>query len=131
MTGLDTNVLVRYLVQDEPTQARRASVFIEGAHAAGEKLHLGSIVLCELVWVLESAYGVKKGDLLAVLDRLLATRQFEIEHRDCARAALDDYRTSKADFCDGLLGRVNRAAGCGTTVSFDRSAGALETFTLL
>lgn len=131
MTGLDTNVLVRYLVQDEPSQARRASDLVESAEDRGDRLHLGAIVLCELVWVLESAYGVKQGDLVAALERILATRSFEIEHRDCARAALEDYRASRADFSDSLLGRLNRAAGCDTTYTFDRTAGTLETFTAL
>lgn len=130
MKGLDTHVLVRYLVQDEPTQSQRASNLIETAASAGDQLHVASIVLCELVWVLESAYGAKKAELLDVLDKILAIRQFEVEHRQCARAALEDYRTGKADFSDGLIGRINRAAGCESTFSFDRTTGALETFTL-
>lgn len=130
MKGFDTNVLVRYLVQDEPAQSQRATDLVETAVRHGEQLHIASIVLCELVWVLESAYGVEKDELVPVLDKLLATRQFEIEHRHCARAALEDYRTGKADFSDGLIGRINRAAGCESTFSFDRVAGALETFTL-
>jgi len=129
--GLDTNVLVRYLVQDDPAQSQRASHLIESAAGEGEQLYIASVIMCELVWVLESSYGVKKAELLAVLDKLLATRQFEIEHRHCARAALEDYRAGQADFSDGLIGRINRAAGCESTFSFDRTAGALETFTLL
>ncbi|MHB8764461.1 MAG: PIN domain-containing protein [Deferrisomatales bacterium] len=62
MKGLDTNVLVRYLVQDDPAQSKQADDIVEGAAAAGEKLFLGAIVLCELVWVLESAYGVGRGE---------------------------------------------------------------------
>jgi predicted nucleic-acid-binding protein len=129
--GLDTSVLVRYLVQDDPDQSPRASDLIETAASDGEKLRIASIVLCETVWVLGSAYDAKKHDLLAVLDKLLATRQFEIEHRHCARAALEDYRSGKADFSDGLIGRINRAAGCESTFSFDQTAAAPETFTLL
>jgi len=127
VTGVDTNVLLRYLVRDEPTQAARAARELE----RGERFLVGSIVLCELVWVLETGYGFSRRDVAATLERILATAQFEIEAKDLALGALDDFRRSTADFSDCLLGRRNRAAGAAETVTFDRSLKGLEGFRLL
>ena len=128
MIGLDTNVVVRYLVQDDPTQSRKATALIEGAIARGDRLYLCSVVLCELVWVLEAAYGIRKSEVAETLEKILLAAQFEIEHRDCARAALLDFRRSRADFSDCLLGRIHEAAGCESTTTFDRAARGLTTF---
>ena len=127
MTGLDTNVLLRYLVRDEPTQAARATRELE----RDERFLVGSIVLCELVWVLEVGYGFPRRDIVATIEKVLATAQFEIEDKDVALAALDDFRQSSADFSDCLLGRRNRAAGAAETVTFDRGLRGLEGFRLL
>ena len=127
MTGLDTNVLVQYLVRDEPAQAARATRELE----RDERFLVDGIVLCELVWVLETGYGFSRRDIAATLEKVLATAQFEIESKDLALAALDDFRRSTADFSDCLLGRRNRAAGATETVTFDRGLGRLEGFRLL
>ena len=127
MTGLDTNVLVRYLVRDEPTQAARATRELE----RDERFLIDGIVLCELVWVLETGYGFSRRDIAATLEKVLATAQFEIESKDLALAALADFRRTTADFSDCLLGRRNRAAGVTETVTFDRGLGRLDGFRLL
>lgn len=127
MIGLDTNVLVRYVVRDDPAQAARADREIE----AGERLLIDGIVLCELVWVLEAGYQFSRADITAVLERILATAQFEIEKKDLVLAALDDFRRSTADFSDCLIGRRNRAAGAMEAVTFDRGLKGLGGFRLL
>ena len=127
MTGLDTNVLLRYLVRDEPTQAARATRELE----RDERFLVGSIVLCELVWVLEAGYRFQRRDIVMTLEKILATAQFEVEGKDLALAALDDFRRSTADFSDCLLGRRNRGAGAVETVTFDRGLRGLEGFRLL
>ena len=127
MTGLDTNVLLRYLLRDEPTQAARATRDLE----RNERFLIGSVVLCELVWVLDSGYGLSRPEIGTTLERILATAQFEIEDKDLALGALDDFRHSRADFSDCLVGRRNRAAGAAETVTFDRGRRGLEGFRLL
>jgi predicted nucleic-acid-binding protein len=127
VTGLDTNVLLRYLLRDEPAQAARAARELE----RDERFLVGSVVLCEVVWVLESGYGFSRAEVAATLEKILATAQFEIEGKDLALAALDDFRGSTADFSDCLLGRRNRAAGAADTVTFDRGLRGLEGFRLL
>ena len=78
MKGLDTNVLVRYLTQDHQKQAQLAAREIEGAAAKGEKLAIQPLVLCELVWVLESAYDFHKPQIVAVLDSIMRTAQLRL-----------------------------------------------------
>jgi predicted nucleic-acid-binding protein len=127
VTGLDTNVLLRYLVRDEPTQTARATRELE----RDERFLIGSVVLCELVWVLDAGYGFSRAEIGGALEKILATAQFEIEGKDLALGALDDFRDSPADFSDCLVGRRNRAAGAAETVTFDRSLRGLEGFRLL
>ena len=88
-------------------------------------------VLCEMVWVLDSGYGLSRTEIATTLEKILATAQFEIEGKDLALLALDDFKRSGADFSDCLLGRRNRAAGAGETVTFDHGLRRLEGFRLL
>ena len=131
MIGLDTNVLVRYLVQDDVQQAARASKHIEGAAAAGERCFVGTVVLCELLWVLDSAYGFEKPLLVDVLEKILMAAQLEVEDKDAAWSALADFRDRGVDFADCLIGRSNRARGCEATVTFDKALSKMDGFRTL
>ncbi|MGE0460645.1 MAG: PIN domain-containing protein [Vicinamibacterales bacterium] len=131
MTGLDTNVLVRYLVQDDPAQARAAAAAIEGAASRGEGLFLAAVTLCELVWVLESAYARPRAAIAAALEQIARTGDFTLEHADHVRGAIAAYKTTSADFADALVGRINEAAGCEHTVTFDRGLRRLAQFRVL
>lgn len=131
MKGLDTNVLVRYLVQDDPAQSSHASRYIERHCTADDRCLINDIVLCELVWVLESAYGYPKETIAGVLEKLLMTSGFEIADKNTAWAALNDYRAKNADFADCLIGRINHALGCTETVTFDKALKQLDGFKLL
>lgn len=131
MTGLDTNVLVRYLTRDDPAQYARAAAFIDAAVEGGERFVVNVVVLCELVWVLESVYEYSREEIGNALERILTTAQFDIERLDEARQALGDFRRTKADFSDALVGRINHASGAGHTVTFDRSLKGNDAFRLL
>lgn len=120
MLGLDTNVLVRFLTRDHAAQARRARQAMEEALEAGERLHVDVVVLCELVWVLRSAYGLPKERIGHALEVLLATREFVVQDADLVRRALLDYLEGKGDFTDALIGHRNRRSGCSTTLTFDK-----------
>ncbi len=120
MIGLDTNVLIRYLTQDDRGQARRANSFIHEAVAGGERLFVDIVVLYELVWVLTGAYGFGRDSVADTLESILETAQLEIGAKDLARLALADYREGKADFADYLIGRSCQEAGCAVTATFDR-----------
>lgn len=129
--GLDTNVAVRYLAQDDPAQARKANAVIEATLASGGSCYLSAIVLCEIAWVLRGAYGFDKKTILLTLDRILDTAGFLIEDRDLARQALEEFRSGPGDFSDHLLGVRNREAGCEKTVTFDRSLKGNASFDVL
>jgi predicted nucleic-acid-binding protein len=131
MQGLDTNVLVRYLVKDERKQAEKASAYIRRTVSAGEKCYISYIVLCELVWVLESAYGYPKNDITGVLEKMMSTKQFEIESKDIVRQSIHDYKNGSADLADYLIGRMNHAKGCDVTATFDRALKDCPSFFLL
>ncbi|MBI2345831.1 MAG: type II toxin-antitoxin system VapC family toxin [Deltaproteobacteria bacterium] len=131
MTGLDTNILVRYLTQDHPAESKRAAVFIERHCTREDPGWINAIVLCELVWVLESAYGYAKAAIADVLEKMLTTSQLQIEDKASAWHALDSYRRSRADFADCLIGKRNRAFGCEKTATFDRACNGLDEFLLV
>jgi predicted nucleic-acid-binding protein len=131
MIGIDTNVLVRHLVQDDLSQSRAATQVITKQGTRDDPGFINRIVLCELVWVLESAYGYPKDTIVAVLDKLLRTSQLKIEDAQSAWTAFRMYQKGKTDFADCLLGATNRIAGCDSTVTFDHAASKLEGFQLL
>lgn len=131
MIGLDTNVLVRYLTQDDQTQATRANSLIEENTRAALSIYINNIVLCELSWVMMIAYKISKEELINLLEKILLTAQFEIENREFVWQALSDYKISKADFADALIERINLGAGCEKTYTFDSDCTALSTFVTL
>jgi predicted nucleic-acid-binding protein len=128
MKALDTNILARYLRDDDPAQSRRAAQFVQAAVRSGEPLYVNHVVLCELTWILTAVYKHPKEAVAKLLDIILLTGQFRLEDKSSIEAALEDYRNSKADFADCLIGRRNRAMGCETTLSFDRNLRGVGTF---
>jgi len=131
MIGLDTNVLVRYLVEEDDPQNRAADRFVEEALNRGESLFVNQIVLCEVAWVLSRAYNFTRKEVGEALEMILCARQFEIEGKDMVVHGVREYRKGKADFADCLIGLKNQAAGCTATVTFDRKAATLGSFQVL
>ena len=131
MRGLDTNVLVRYLVQDDPRQAAQASQFIETHCTEENPCFIGQIVLCELAWVLESNYHQSREQIASVIEQLLQVGQLEVMEPEVVWRALDDYKHSNADFPDHLLARGNESEGCESTGTFDKKAAKQPAFEIL
>ncbi len=131
MIGVDTNVLVRYLTQDDPGQARKIDTFVATAIERGDRLQVDDIVLCELVWVLRAAYRFGKPVIAAALDKVMSTGIFAFDDRELLRSALNDYRNGSGDFSDYVIGRRNLRAGCEHTVTFDRPLNRERSFVLL
>jgi predicted nucleic-acid-binding protein len=129
--GLDTNVLLRYLTLDDKEQADLAAREIDAAEAAGERMLIQPLVLCEMVWVLESAYRFGKHEILTILERILMTAQFEIAQKEIVWAALGDYRRGKGDFSDHYVGRANEKHGASLTLTFDKVLKGEPRFPLL
>lgn len=131
MIGFDTNLLVRYLVKDDPAQATLVERLIAEAVERDGLIFLNHIVLCETAWVLESGYGHGRGVIAEVYEKLLLTQQFEFEARELVWSALRRFRAGKADFADYLIGETNLAAGCERTHTFDRGLEGEDGFELV
>ena len=131
MIGLDTNLLIRYLTKDDTSQYTKVKRLIEEAVERDERLLINCAVLCEVTWVLDTAYEYSRAEIADALERILETAQFDIERAHEARQALGDFRSTKAGFADALIGRVNRALGAKQTLTFDRDLKALDTFAVL
>lgn len=127
MIAVDTNVIARYVVRDDPRHAARVDRFFE-TRTPGDPAFISGIVLIELVWVLRNGYKYDRETVGDVIERILATNEFLVEDHDAAVAALATYRTSTADYADCLMGLLNRDLGCETTVTFDIDAAALPEF---
>lgn len=123
MIALDTNVVVRFLTQDDPAQSARANALMAGLTEA-EPGFLCREVVVELVWVLERAYGLPRDRIAAALDGLLAARELVVESPDRTGLAVERYRAGGAGFSDHMIALAGREAGCRATFSFDRKAVA-------
>lgn len=131
MIGIDTNVLVRFLTQDDAAQARKVDAFLTTAIEDGSRLHVDDIVLCEMVWVLRAAYRLGKPTIAQALDQVMSTSIFSFDDRELLRNALADYRDGPGDFSDYVIGRRNARAGCEHTVTFDRPLSDQSSFVVL
>lgn len=130
MRGLDTNVLLRLLLADDPRQAARAREWLR-AQAADEEFLINRIVLCEVVWTLRQGYRFDRERIANVIDRLLKSYSIVVEDEHSVEFALYLYRTGSADFSDCLLGVTNGFLGCTATATFDRRAAELNEFELI
>lgn len=121
MVGLDTNVLVRYIMQDDAKQAAAATRLIESLSAESQGF-VPLMCVVELLWVLSSAYELRRGQLAEALEGLLRTKEIRVEAAETVWMALRVFRSSNVDFADCLIERVAFAAGCDRIVTFDRRA---------
>ena len=131
MIGLDTNVVIRYLTQDDPKQSAVATRLMEKTLSADEPGFISLVVLAEVVWVLVSLYSVDKAGVAEVVSGLLTTEQLRVESAELVWRAKRRYEESKADFSDALIAECAVAAGCKRAVTFDRTAAATSGFELL
>lgn len=122
MIGVDTNVLVRYIAQDDATQSRRATAFIEKECSESAPGFVGQVALVEVVWVSQSSYGATREEVAVIVRRLLSTRQLVVQEAETAWKALRLFESSKADFADCLVACAAMAEGCKSVVTFDKQA---------
>jgi predicted nucleic-acid-binding protein len=131
MIGIDTNLLVRVIVADEPKQTAVARSFIREHCSAEEPGFVSNIVLAEIAWTLATGYGYERNQIADAIERIMETVQLQIESSTDVASALAQYRAGAADFAVCLLGQSNLTAGCSHTVTFDRKAAKLAGFELL
>ncbi len=131
MIGLDTNILVRYIVQDDPQQTAAAVRLLEERCTADEPGLVATIVVCELAWVLGRGYGYSRPQVAEVVRTILSAEELEAEAPELIWHALRLFETGPADLADYLIGAGNRERSTSTTYTFDRDAAKNELFTLV
>lgn len=128
MLGIDTNVLVRFLVRDDETQFEKARKLIRREVAAGRRVFVNQLVLMETEWVLRSRYAVPKNQIIETVSGLLNATDVQFEDEPAIEEALFTWKDSIADFADCLIGAKNRRMGCRSTATFDAKATRLPGF---
>jgi predicted nucleic-acid-binding protein len=128
MIGVDTNVLVRYLVKDDPPQFAKARRLISRAAASGEPVLVSLLVLLETEWVLRSRYDLPKAQIVGALSALLETAEVTFEDEPGVETALYTWKDGAAEFADCLIGAHNTRLGCSSTATFDTKAVRLAAF---
>ena len=121
MIGLDTNVLVRYIAQDDSRQSPKATRLIE-ALTVDAPGYVSIVSVVELVWVLMDCYALTRSEICEVLETLLRTKEIIVANTDTTWKALRLFKEGKADFADCLIERSANEAGCSYTTTFDRDA---------
>jgi predicted nucleic-acid-binding protein len=128
MLGVDTNLLVRYLIRDDQLQYEKARRLIDREVAKGEPVLVSLLVLLETEWVLRSRYELAKTDLVTAFSALLDTSDLAFEDEPSVENAVYSWKNSGADFADCLIEARNRRLGCRATATFDGRALKLAGF---
>lgn len=131
MIGLDSNVLIRYLAQDDPRQARLATRLIEHELTDQEPGYLTLPALAEVVWVMVSCYGADRATVARVVEQLLTVPRIRVQCASDVWDALRAYEAGKADFSDALICALGSRAGCSHTATFDVIASRESGFALM
>jgi predicted nucleic-acid-binding protein len=118
MIGLDTNVVVRYLMQDDPRQSRQATAVLESL-SSDDPAYVTLVTVVEIVWVLESGYDLNCEQVSKAIAGLLAARELRIDRAQNVIQALRVYQRGRVDFADALIERLSAEAGCEHTLTFD------------
>ena len=130
MIGIDTNILVRFIMQDEAAQSRLATRFMSGLtpQAPG---YVSVVTLAETSWVLSRTYRATRREIFGAIKLLLESNSVVVERASIVARTLTSYQDSKADFADLLIAESDRVAGCSETVTFDKVAAAHARMRLL
>ena len=121
MIALDTNVLVRFLVEDDAEQSLQARTMIERAIAGNRPLFVSEVVVCEVVWVLGTSYEVGREEIAGVVKQLLRARHLTLSNGERLARALSAFDSGRGDFADYLIRETAREAGCESVATFDRA----------
>ncbi len=130
MTGLDTNILVRYLTQDDEVQSSIASQIIEHQLSATNPGFVSMVAMVELVWVLDRVYELTSQEIAAAIERMLQVEVLVIENEQEVFAAMISLKRGLGSFADTLIAELGTRAGCVHTLTFDNKASRLTGFRL-
>jgi predicted nucleic-acid-binding protein len=124
MIGVDTNVLVRFLVEDDAEQTKRADALFRRALARDEKIFISEVVLCELVWVLDAAYHLPSAEIADLVTNLMHAKQVQLGDADMVHRALEAFRKGRGDFAEYVIRERALAAGCASLHTFEKKLWA-------
>ncbi|HLY44550.1 MAG TPA: type II toxin-antitoxin system VapC family toxin [Stellaceae bacterium] len=130
MIGLDSNIIVRYLTQDDPLQAAQAGEVIEQRLSEEEPGFISVVAMAEIVWTLTRFYRFPSARIVGALERILAVDILVIENEAEVFVAMSALRDGRDEFGDALIGALSAAAGCSRVLTFDRGALALPGFAM-
>jgi predicted nucleic-acid-binding protein len=131
LIGLDTNVLARYLVRDDPSQLAAATRLIERRLTEHEPGFVSGVVLAELSWVLGRSYRWSAARVAAAMEVLVDAEVLVVEHEGAAAEAIAMVRDGRGEFADAFIAAIAEQAGCSQTLTFDRGALHLPGFALV
>jgi predicted nucleic-acid-binding protein len=131
MIGLNANILVRHLAQDDPVQSPKATEFIERRLSESNPGFVSVVAMAETAWVLERAYGLADRDIAAAIERVLQADVLMVESEQEVFTAMIALKEGRGSFADALIGALGSRAGCSRTLTFDRKALRLAEFELL
>jgi predicted nucleic-acid-binding protein len=131
MIGLDTNVLVRYLTQDDAIQSSKATDLIERTLTESEPGYISIVAMVETIRVLGRTYEFSATDIAVAIERMLQATVLTVESEQEVFTAMIAMRERGGSFSEALIGALGARAGCSSTVTFDRRAARLEGFQLL
>jgi predicted nucleic-acid-binding protein len=130
MIGLDTNILVRYLTQDDPVQSKKATEIMERRLSLQEPGFVSVVAIVETVWVLERAYGFSREEIAGAVERMLQTDELVLENEFEVFTAMVAVKEERGSFADGLIAALGVKAGCLRTLTFDKKALRIAGFEL-
>ncbi len=131
MIGLDTNVLIRYLTQDDRLQSARATEILERRLTPKNPGFVSVVAIVEIVWVLDRAYGLTAKEIAAAVERLLQVEVLTIENEQEVFTAMVALKQERGSFADALIAALGTRAGCTQTLTFfDEKALRLPGFSL-
>jgi predicted nucleic-acid-binding protein len=131
VTGLDTNVILRYLLQDDPRQTRQANQIVDKQLSAENRGFISLVTVLEVVWVLRSLLKQRPTEISAHIEHLLAAETLEVQNEQQVFEAAFALKRGTGEFEDALIGALNAWAGCTRTLTFDRGASRLPYFQLI
>ena len=130
MVGLDTNIIVRYLAQDDPVQSPKAVQIVERRLTEDSPGFVSLVTMVETVWVLDRLYGLSGQELAAAIERMLQSDSLSIQNEQEVFTAMMALKAGQASFADALVGALGVWAGCSVTLTFDKKAARLKGFQL-
>lgn len=128
MIGLDTNILIRYLTQDDPVQSRKATEILERRLTDENPGFVSVVVMAEIVWVLDRAYGLADSEIVAAIERMLQIDVLLVENEQEVFTAMIMLKEGRGSFADALIAELGSRAGCLHTLTFDEKALRLSGF---